>query len=132
MGRRTFSFVFGRNKFIALNTNSREVGFNGTVPDIAWLRDEAQDAGNYRNVFFLSHVAPFSRDFDKNLEMQYASMVSFTPNARLSMHAHEHTFSYSNPYNDGFAYVVTGSIGKRNYVLITVRGSNVTVEEKNF
>jgi hypothetical protein len=77
-------------------------------------------------------VAPFCQDFDKNLEMAYASIVSFTPNGRLSMHAHEHTFSYSNPYNDGFPYLVAGTIGKRNYVLITVRGNHVTVEEKNF
>ena len=131
-GPENFSFNYGSNKFIILNANSREVGFDGTLPDMSWLTHETLDAGNYRNIFFMSHVPPFSVDFDRNLETEYASLVSSTTNSRISMHGHEHNFSYGAHYNDGFPYLVAGTIRERNYVLITVRGKQVNIEQKYF
>ncbi|HLO36896.1 MAG TPA: metallophosphoesterase [Lacibacter sp.] len=128
-GPENFSFSYGKNKFICINTNSREVNYNGELPDINWLAKEINDPVP-DNIFVASHVPPFSNDFDKKLEPIYAGLLAANPKTRMSMHGHEHEFKLFQPYDDGLTYLVAAASNARSYVMIAVNGKEVSVTEK--
>jgi 3',5'-cyclic-AMP phosphodiesterase len=128
-GPENFSFYYGKNKFILLNSNSREVNYNGEVPAVNWLKQQLNDE-DADNLFVLSHVPPFSIDFDKTLEDDYAGLLAAQPNTRLSMHGHEHKYKYLQPYETGPPYVIAAATHIRSYVMVTVEGEEVSVTEK--
>ena len=84
-GPENFSFAFGGSKFIGINTNSQEAGFDGTVPDLNWLKNEVDHDGDAENLFVFSHVAPYSSDFDRTLEAGYTAILRSNPNTRISL-----------------------------------------------
>ncbi len=131
-GAENFSFTVNGNTFICLNTNSEEVGFDGTLPDMNWLTSELGKSKNSNNVFVISHVPPFSAAFDKSLEQSYADVLKSNRNVRLSLHGHQHYYSLSNPYNGGCDYLVVGSMNKKNYAVVSVAGGKYNIEEKQF
>ena len=128
-GAENFSFNYGTNKFILFNSNSREVNYNGELPNINWLKQQLQDEGA-ENIFLLSHVPPFSVDFDSNLEDDYTALLAAQPKARLSMHGHEHQYKYLQPYENGPPYLVAAATQKRSYALVTVNSKQISVTEK--
>lgn len=128
-GPENFSFSYSGNKFICLNTNSRETGFDGKVPDTSWLKQElSRDSGSI-NMFILSHIPPFNADFDKALEPAFAGLLASQPKLRISLHGHEHRFRLLHPYPDSITYVVAGATNQRNYALVEVEGENFTITE---
>jgi len=127
-GPDNYSFDYGGCKFICLNTNSRETGFDGTVPDISWLKNQLSDLSSYRNAFVISHVPPFNNDFDNKLSEAYASALAQSGKVHLSIHSHEHHYSVSHPYHDGVAYLVTGAVRKKHYAVISVNGEDYEIE----
>jgi 3',5'-cyclic-AMP phosphodiesterase len=128
-GPENFTFEYSGSKFICANTNSREYGMDGSVPNISWLESELRDTA-FRNIFILSHVPPYSVDFDRNLEPVFASIISSNPKTRLSMHGHEHHYRQLTPYADGLEYMITAAGDKRNYALITVAENQYSIEQK--
>lgn len=128
-GPENFTFNFGTSKFICLNTCSRETGFDGTIPDMNWLTNELKDT-TPQNIFILSHVPPFSDDFNRSIEFDFRVLLRSNPRTRLSLHGHEHWYHVEKPYPDGLEYLVAGSGEQRNYALITVNGDNYSLEEK--
>ena len=132
-GPENFSFSCNGTRFICLNTNSREVGFDGSIPNLSWLENELQQAAAYRNAFVISHVAPFSKaDFDQKLELPYASLLAKSRNVRASLHAHDHTTNRVRPYEGGMEYFVIGTVHYKTYAVITVWDDQYTIEEHGF
>lgn len=131
-GPENFSFFNNGNKFICLNSNSRERGYDGSLPDTAWLRAELQQVSGFQNVFVFSHVPPFDRDFDPKLEDAYATLLSTCDKVRLSIHGHQHQYSVSTPYGDEVEYIVTSALDERNYVVITVIDESYEIESVDF
>ncbi len=128
-GAEDFTFRVGPNKFICLNTNSLEVGFNGSLPNLTWLQQQLSDTATYSNAFVISHIPPFDGGFDDKLEQPYAAVLATNQKVRLSLHGHQHRFSRSIPYNDGKEYIIVGSQNKRNYVLVSVWNDQYKAEE---
>ena len=128
-GVENFTFNYGTSRFICLNTNSRETGYDGTIPDVNWLTNELKDT-TPRNIFILSHVPPFSDDFLRSNEYGYRVLLRSNPHTRLCLHGHEHKYHLEKPYGDGLEYLVAGSGEERNYALITVNGTEYSIEEK--
>lgn len=132
-GPENFSFNCNGTRFICLNTNSREVGFDGSIPNLSWLDKELKQAVSYANAFVISHVAPFSKaDFDNELELPYASLLAQSKNVKASLHAHDHTTNRIRPYEGGMEYFVIGTINKRTFAVITVWEDQYTIEEHEF
>lgn len=115
-----YVFTFKRMKFIVLNTNSREFGFNGSVPNIPWLNFHLSDTSNYTNAIVIEHVPPNNADFDPNLEMPYATTLAKWEKTLLSMNGHNHDQSVGRPYSDGVTYFNSYSVGKGMYSVIRV------------
>ncbi|MEO5564348.1 MAG: metallophosphoesterase [Chitinophagaceae bacterium] len=128
-GPENFTFNYSGSKFICLNTNSREAGYDGTIPDVNWLTNELKDT-TPQNIFILAHVPPFSDDFNRGIEFDYRVLLRSNPKTRLSLNGHEHQYRLVQPYFDGLEYLVAGAGNQRNYALITVNGTEYSIEEK--
>lgn len=131
-GAENFSFAYSGCRFICLNTNSREVGFDGTIPDLPWLQKEVGLLSGHRPAFVFSHVPPFDADFDQQKANRYDSIMATSNKVPLSVHGHQHRYTVSRPYPSGVEYLVVSSTNKRNYALITVSRNNYTIEQKFF
>jgi 3',5'-cyclic-AMP phosphodiesterase len=119
-GELNYSFVYHGVKFICINTNSREVNFNGTVPDINWLDTQVRPQPGVNHVVAISHVAPYTADFDSNLEQEFVAKLESTGSCLASLHAHDHNPGYNAPYENGIPFIITGGILKRNFTIITI------------
>lgn len=131
-GPENFSFDYGQHKFICLNSNSRERGFDGSLPGLNWLEAELADLSKYQNAFVLSHVAPFHEDFDKTLAKPYHSLLVGTQKIRLSIHGHDHNYSVGYPYGPGLEYLVAGSVSKHSYVVVSVSNEDYEIERVEY
>jgi predicted phosphodiesterase len=131
-GPENFSFTCNNTKFICLNTNSREVGNDGSIPNISWLNSELAAAASAKSAFVISHVPPFSGDYDAELERPYANALAASPNVLASLHAHDHTTRRVRPYEGGMEYFVIGSMHKKTYAVITVWDNQYTIEEHGY
>jgi len=131
-GEENFAFSYSGVRFVCINTNSAEVGRNGTVPDISWLSKEMNALQSYRHAFVISHVAPFDSDFDRQLEESFSKAIASSEKVRMSLHGHQHSFSFLQPYEDGKPYLLVGSQKKRNYAVISIKGGQYSYEERYF
>lgn len=131
-GALDYSFEFGDNKFILINTNSREYNFDGHVPNLSWLQSELKDNTTHKNAIVIGHVPPFDADFDPKMEEQYAQILASDPNIKFSLYGHQHTFKDEEHYEDGVRYVVTTSMGARGYLLVTTWENGYRVERVEF
>jgi Icc protein len=127
-GPDNFSFYYSGCKFVCLNTNSREKGFDGSLPNLPWLKNQLADPSNYEAAFVISHVPPFNEDFDSSLSQAYASILAANKKVGLSIHSHEHHYSLSRPYGDEVEYLVTGSMNERHYVVVSVNSKAYAFE----
>lgn len=116
-GDKNFAFLYKDYKFIFHDTNSREYGFDGTVPALGWMAGELKDSAASWFVG-VSHVPPFDADFDKNLEVPYKNLFNATPGFLVSLHGHAHSYSSSNYYEDDVRYIISNSVQKEQFVLL--------------
>ncbi|WP_437919941.1 metallophosphoesterase family protein [Sphingobacterium sp. LRF_L2] len=128
-GSEEFSFNFGKTTFISFNSNSREVGFDGSIPNTNWIQEELNKFADQKNIVFLSHIAPRDSDFDQTKTKELTTIMSQAPNSRLSIHGHTHSFDFGEFFNDGLSYVVAPTLLKRAYVKVTVRDKKIEVNE---
>jgi len=113
-----YSFYFKGMKFIMINTNSREFGFDGNVPNIYWLDNQLSDTFNYKNAVVMGHIPPGNDDYDPNLVLPYANTLAKWGKTTLSMNGHNHDFSVGEPYGDGVTYLNSFSVGKGKYIIV--------------
>ncbi|WP_025763704.1 metallophosphoesterase family protein [Dyadobacter tibetensis] len=118
-GPMDYSFEFGDNKFIFVNTNSREYKFNGRVPNLPWLLSELRDNPKNKNAIIMAHAPPFDADFDPSMQENFSKMLANDPNVRFTLYGHQHTFKDGEYYGDGVHYFVTTSMGERGYLLVS-------------
>jgi Icc protein len=130
-GALNYSFEFGDNKFVFINTNSREYAFDGTTPDINWLRSELTNNPGHKNPIVIAHVPPFDGDFDKNLEKEYARTLA-EGKVKFSLYGHQHSFRDGVYYDDGVHYYVTTSMGERGYLVVSTWKDGYTVDKVNY
>ena len=128
-GPENFGFSFSGYKFIVLNSNSQEVGHSGSLPDTTWLKQELVATPSQQRIFIVSHLAPFSGDFDRSLEQPYVRMLANNGNVIYSIHGHEGISYLGQPYGPPVNYLVVNTIKERSFVLIKVKSNNTEVEK---
>ncbi len=123
-------FTVARTRFVMFDSNSRATGFDGTVPDLAWLAAQLAPDGNFDRVVLLSHVAPETSDFDRGLEADYAALLR-AQRSVVSFHGHEH--AYRQGEHAGTPLYVADSVDHRSYLVATIRPSGeLEVERVSF
>ena len=128
-GPENFGFSYSGYKFIALNSNSQEVGHNGSLPDTGWLQRELSSTPPGEKIFVFAHLAPYSGDFDRSLEQAYVRILANNGNVAYSIHGHENISYSGQPYGPPVNYLIVNSIKEKSFVLITVTINDIKVEE---
>ena len=131
-GPENFGFSFSNYKFIVLNSNSQEVGRNGSLPDTTWLQQELAATPSQQKIFILSHIAPFSSDFDRSLEQAYVRMLTNNGNVIYSIHAHDDISYLGQAYGPPVNYLVVNGIHDRSFVLIKANTNSTKIEKIHF
>jgi Icc protein len=131
-GEFNYSFVYRGIKFICHNTNGREYGFAGTVPDIGWLTKEVQPEAGLTGYVGISHVPPNSEDYDPALITPYHSLFDKTPGFLGSFHAHTHTYSEFGYHSSAVPYVITATAGAREFLLVKIINNKLSYERIYF
>ncbi|WP_254846465.1 metallophosphoesterase family protein [Hymenobacter sp. CRA2] len=121
-GPLNYSFVYGGVKFVLIDTNGRESGFGGRVPDVAWLQRELADTVGVRRAVVVSHVPPTDLDFDPKLTAAYAAALARSPRPAMHLAAHIHRHTAGHPFHDGVPYLTTYSLQKHRYHILSVWG----------
>jgi len=121
-GSLNYSFVYGGTKFICLDTNGREYGFQGQVPDLGWLGEQLADTANSRRSIVLCHVPPTDADFDPKLVQPYARTIRSSSQLVFHLAGHIHRFTNGQPFHDGVQYLTAYNFRKRQYNILSVWG----------
>ncbi|GAA4018985.1 metallophosphoesterase [Hymenobacter fastidiosus] len=121
-GALNYSFVYGDTKFIMTDTNGREANFDGSTPNMPWVRQQLADLSGARRQIIISHVPPQDADFDPALRDSYAGALREAPKLAFEMNGHRHSFSIGQPFNDGVTYINSYAFSERAYVVMTVWG----------
>lgn len=127
-GPLNYAFTWNGIRFIMHNTNSREYAFNGSIPDLDWMSKQLSDSNNYQSCIFVSHVPPYSDDFDTTLQSAYTSLIRNAKNTILSSNGHRHDYALEQPFNDGIWYLNTSSPSHRVYSYVTIAKHDRTGE----
>lgn len=126
-GPLNFSFVYDSVKFILHNTNSREY-LSSNIPDLEWMQKELSPEVGVTNSVAVSHVPPFSGDFNPALEERYSSLFHQAPGFLMSLHGHIHRHTDGYPYDDGVRYITSHSFEQRNFLILRVASGAVSKE----
>lgn len=128
-GPLNFSFVFNETKYVFINTNSREFGFEPNVPDVNWLSAELSDSSDFTQAIIVQHVPPTHEDFNADLLDDFFGTITENNNVLLSINGHKHNFSYSEPI-DGVHYLNSFSGETEQYILLKVWDGGYSFELK--
>lgn len=123
-GPLNFTFIYDSVKFIAHNTNGKEYT-TGNVPDLAWLGKALAKNDSARYCVAVSHVPPFSADFDAQLEAPYVALLQETPHLLISLHGHIHNHKDGYPYQDGIRYMTSHSFDQKSFVMLKIVSGQV-------
>jgi Icc protein len=127
-GPKNFSFHYKDYKFLFHDTNGREYNFNGLIPDLEWLTAQLQDSSKQWMVG-VSHVPPYDRDFDKQLEMPYKNLLASRQGFILSLNGHLHHGGDDHYYDDNVRYITSYSVGHNKCLLLKLIKGKIIKEE---
>jgi len=132
-GDLNFTFKYAGIKFVCHDTNGREYNFNGSTPNMQWLKNNLTLETGVDRLIAFSHVPPKDGDFDPKLSLPYQNLLNQTPGMIASIHSHQHQPQITQ-YQDekGIPFLITNAIVKRAFTLITITNGQIVAEEINF
>jgi hypothetical protein len=119
-GARNLAFTWARTRFVLADTNALEAGFDGTVPDLAFLEGALAPGPDHDQAFLFSHCNPQSPDFDPRLLEPFLGVLR-DAGASASFHGHGH--HYAESVRDGVSYYVVDAVDERTYLVVTVHAA---------
>lgn len=119
-----FSFIYKGVKFVCHNTNSREYNFNGTVPDLNYLRKEFEPQSGVKSYMAVAHIPPTSGDFDKNLFEPYGKILTDNGKVHAVLNAHVDKESLKYPYTPSLPVITTNSLYNRHFLIVEIINNN--------
>ncbi|MCX2479611.1 metallophosphoesterase [Pedobacter sp. MC2016-15] len=132
-GEKNFTFSYGGIKFICHDTNSREHSFDGTAPDMDWLRKNMVPDANHPFLIAFSHVPSFDGDFDPSLRQPYEQLFNTTSGVLASVHSHRHsTDSIYKPDSTSIPFIVTNTILNRTFTVIEISNGQLSTHPVSF
>ncbi len=135
-GPANFSFVYQGVKFIFYDSNSREYGFNGAVPDLGWLQNELQAMPAASQNILISHVPFFNEDYDVALRKPYTTLLNDLKKAEtkivLALSGHQHEWYEETGMGQEVPHIGPGSTQKGNYYLIRITKGAVSYEKISY
>ena len=131
-GNLNYTFTYDGVKFICHDTNGREYKFNGKIPDVNWLQTQMAASGDVKTYVGISHMRPFSSDFDTKLDTIYTDILNNNPAFLASFHGHDHSFGEYYPNNSRVPFVVTTTLGKKGFLLVEIVNNQIKYERVSY
>jgi Icc protein len=133
-GPLNFTFTYGPIKFVCHDTNGREYDFDGSTPNLTWLKSNLTLGAGITNLVAISHVPPIDADFDPLLASPYQTLFNQTPGLIASIHSHRHAKleTYYQNGTSGVPFIVTNAIVNRAYTIIEIKNGQIIAQEVNF
>ena len=132
-GDLNFTFKYAGIKFVCHDTNGREYDFNGSTPNMQWLRNNLKLETGVDRLLALSHVPTTDGDFDPKLATPYQDLLNQTPGLIASIHSHQHQPEITQYQNGkGIPFIITNAIVNRAFTLITITNGQIAAEEIKF
>lgn len=129
-GPLNFTFIYAGVKFICHDTNGREYDFNGTTPNMKWLKDNLTTDARATRLIAFSHVPPTDGDFDPKLAVPYQNLLNQAPGMIASIHSHQHQSQVIRYQNENsIPFIITNAIVNRAFTLITITNGQIVAEE---
>jgi hypothetical protein len=124
-GALDYSFKAWGHKFIFFNANHEEFILRGEkAPDLDFLsRQLAEPSDNFENIFMISHMGPFHREFGDENRKSYHQLLLSDDRVKLSMHGHGHGHKFGELYSTGFNYLQVDDTASENYILLTLQSN---------
>ncbi len=119
-GNENFSFIAGDTKFVCLNTNAIEYDYSHPVPDFTFIKHEIADSLSHKRTVVVMHAPPGSDQFDNNVKNVFHLYIRSFPSLIFCLHAHNHSYTAEDLFNDGIIYYGCENLGKRSYLLFTI------------
>lgn len=128
-GDTNFSFIAGNTKFVCLNTNAIEYDYSVAVPDFGFLREEITDSLTvYDRTVVVMHAPPGNEQFNNNVKEVFQEYIKRFPSLQFCLHAHTHSVSINDYFDDGVLYYGCSSMKKRSYLVFTLLPDKYTYE----
>ena len=133
-GPLNFTFTYGNVKFVCHDTNSREYNFDGSTPNLPWLKENLKTGNGITHLISVAHIAPFGGDFDPALMQPYKTLLNQTPNLIASLHSHNHSKlqTFYQDGNSGVPFIITNAIYERAYTIFDISNGQINAQEINF
>lgn len=132
-GETDYTFTYAGIKFVCHDSNSREHNFDGTIPNLNWLKNNLKMETGINHIIAFSHVPPTDADFDQNLTDQYEALFNSTPGMLASIHSHQHSPDVIYKKNGtGIPFIITNAVVNRAYTLIDITNGELNAEAVNF
>lgn len=128
-GDPNYTFEFQQNKFIFFNDVNWEL--NNREPDYLWLNAELADAANFRNVFVITHIPPWTDQFTPLQSIVYRMLIR-DAGVGISIHGHQHDPWFGDNYHDSTLYMVIGSVDKRGYYELNIEPDTFWIKHVSF
>jgi Icc protein len=119
-GPLNYSFTYGGTQFVLVDTNGREYGFNGRVPNVSWVRAQLADSVGVTRQVVMSHVPPMDADFDPQLVTPYVQALSAAPKLLFELNGHRHDFGISEPFGLNLPFINSFGFEKRQYMVLSL------------
>lgn len=132
-GPLNFSFIAGKYKFIAVNTNKMEYDKPMDIPDFNFLEKETADCEQYIGTIVVMHAPPGCDQFEEEeLIERFSGKLTAIPNLYVCLHGHTHKHHDTELLNDGIRYIGCDNIEKRTYLIFEMTPKGFTYEVVNF
>jgi len=128
-GDLNFSFIAGDTKFVCLNTNAIEYDYSVPVPDFNFIKSELEDTASvYNRTIVVMHAPPGNEQFNNNVKDIFQEYIKRFPSLQFCLHAHTHSVSINDFFDDGILYYGCSSMAKRSYLVFTMLPDGYTYE----
>lgn len=118
-GPTDFAFTHNRVRFVVFDSASVSHGFDGTVPDVAWVAEQLAPSPDHDRAVALAHIAPGGGSlFDDRLTAPLLAALA-AGGVDLSIHGHAHKFEFYE--RDGVRILVADSVEHRSYLVVSQR-----------
>lgn len=132
-GALNFTFTYAGIRFICHDTNSREYNFDGSTPNLNWLKANLKPDTESKQFIAISHVPSMDGDFDPKLVTPYETLFNQSPGLLASIHSHRHDNLQTYYQNGtGIPFMVTNAITNRAYTLLEIKDGQINATEITF
>ena len=114
-GNEDFHFDLEHFRFLFYDSNSREAGFPGTIPDVNWIKNRADST---RRIIAVTHIPTYNHDFDQNLTESYQRALDEELNIALKINGHHHDYGSGMLEGTDIRYINSMSCSKREFILL--------------